>query len=152
MKTLLLTLAVCAQCCAQPVLVKSEGCDRIVLAKTLLGEARGEGRRGMLAVAAVIKQRMHERDMTLREVCLQPWQFSCWNKDDPNLIKLNKLLETEYGEEAWKIANEFDKFCPSRVNRANHYMTVDLWKKNKVKWARGKKPVKRIGCHVFFKL
>lgn len=152
MKYFLFLLVVAQQVAAQPILVKSEGCDRIILTKTLLGEARGEGREGMIAVAAVIKQRMINRKMTLREVCLQPKQFSCWNSDDPNLKKLNELLETEQGQQAWIIANEFDTICPSIVSKANHYMTVDLWKMNTVKWAEGKSPVKRIGNHVFFKL
>jgi|GEM_PF-1301260 N-acetylmuramoyl-L-alanine amidase len=60
--------------------------DLDVLAKTLWGEARGEGLAGMNAVAAVIVNRVKSRryPSTVKGVCLQPWQFSMWNEDDPN--------------------------------------------------------------------
>jgi N-acetylmuramoyl-L-alanine amidase len=61
-----------------------------VVARTLWGEARGEGMEGQIAVAWVIRNRVH--DARARSwwgegyiaVCRQPWQFSCWNRNDPN--------------------------------------------------------------------
>ena len=69
-------------------------------ARTVWAEARGEGPLGMRAVAWVMKNRLarpcwwsRERgdgtpDDTLEAVARDPWQFSCWNTDDPNLPKL----------------------------------------------------------------
>lgn len=55
--------------------------DRDILIQTLLGEARGEGVPGMVAVANVITNRtnnaMFPDDPV--EVVLQPYQFSTWN-------------------------------------------------------------------------
>lgn len=62
-----------------------------VLARTLWGEARGEGEGGMYAVACVIQNRVRAPGWwgaTWREVSQKPWQFSCWNAADPNRIKL----------------------------------------------------------------
>ncbi len=53
---------------------------------TLWREARGEGYDGMLAVAWVIANRArHGKPWPNdpEQVCLQPYQFSCWNTNDP---------------------------------------------------------------------
>ena len=51
----------------------------LVVASTILAEARGEGRGGMYAVAAVISQRALKRKISPAKVCLERRQFSCWN-------------------------------------------------------------------------
>src|SRR5215468_10322728 len=73
------------------------------VARTVWAEARGEGVAGMTAVACVIMNRAriasqykqdHGRphplfgDGTLASCCTHPWQFSCWNENDPNRQKL----------------------------------------------------------------
>src|SRR5688500_14939750 len=66
-----------------------------VLARTLWGEARGEGSGGMQAVAGVVLNRLA---VSRRKgklwwgndvigICQKPYQFSCWNKNDPNFGK-----------------------------------------------------------------
>jgi N-acetylmuramoyl-L-alanine amidase len=67
--------------------------DLDMLARTLWGEARGEGREGQIAVAWVIRNRAEDpgKDWwgdTVAEVCHKPFQFSCWDKSDPNRTKL----------------------------------------------------------------
>ena len=62
-----------------------------VVARTLWGEARGEGRAGMEAVAAVIANRVRNPRWWGHgwlSVCRRPYQFSCWNPDDPNAAKV----------------------------------------------------------------
>ncbi len=58
----------------------------LTLARTLYGEARGEPREGQEAVANVILNRVRSPRYpnTVSRVCLQRWQFSCWNEGDPN--------------------------------------------------------------------
>jgi len=62
-----------------------------VLARTLYGEARGEGLLGLEAIANVIMNRLKiSRKKTngywwgnsIVGICRKPYQFSCWNKDD----------------------------------------------------------------------
>ena len=68
--------------------------DLDIAARTVWGEARGEGFDGMVAVAHVIVNRAEKggwRGDTLKRVCLKNWQFSCWNKSDPNRSKLEGL-------------------------------------------------------------
>lgn len=60
-----------------------------VFARTIWGEARGEGLAGMQAVASVVMNRVASPRFpsTAKAVCLQPAQFSCWNEDDANAPK-----------------------------------------------------------------
>lgn len=61
--------------------------DIDILARTIYGEARGEPWEGKIAVAWVVRNRAERGGWwgdTIREVCLKPWQFSCWNETDPN--------------------------------------------------------------------
>ncbi len=112
-----------------------------VIAITILAEARGEGQAGMYAVAAVIAQRAHERGQTPKEICLKPYQFSCWNGKS---LK-GMVPQAEY---AIALAKNIKLLSRDFVGFANHYHN------NKVspKWAKGKKPVKVIGNHLFYKL
>ena len=61
-----------------------------VVARTLWGEARGEGVAGQIAVAWVIRNRVHDANPRswwgegYIGVCHKSWQFSCWNPGDPN--------------------------------------------------------------------
>ena len=65
--------------------------DIDVLARTMWGEARGDGRAGMEAVAWVVMNRVANPGWwghDIQSVCQAPWQFSCWNINDPNHAKL----------------------------------------------------------------
>jgi N-acetylmuramoyl-L-alanine amidase len=66
--------------------------DWDIFGRTLYGEARGELFEGQVAVAWVILNRVKRQGWygkTVSEVCLKPYQFSCWLETDPNyqLIK-----------------------------------------------------------------
>ena len=70
-----------------------------ILARTLYGEARGELVRGKEAVAAVVINRVRRAKerrgywwgSSVEEVCLRPWQFSCWNENDPNRARIEAV-------------------------------------------------------------
>src|SRR5206468_12010195 len=69
---------------------KSEGIN--YLAATLVGECRGEPIEGIIGVANVIRNRAFAADSTLKEICLAPKQFSCWNEDDFNFGLVREVL------------------------------------------------------------
>ena len=119
-----------------------------IIAITILAEARGEGQGGMYAVAAVIAQRAHERGQTPKEVCLKPYQFSCWN--GKSLKSLEHLLKVPQAKYAINLAKNIKLLSRDFVGFANHYHAT--WMKKKPYWAKGKKPVKVIGQHAFYKL
>ena len=126
--------------------------EQIIVAMTILAEARGEGNAGMYAVAACIKVRAQERKLAYHDVCLPPWEFSRWNKNDPNRKKMASFLKLPQARYALRLATNMKKINTKFIGHANHYMTIKLWKTGKVKWARGKKPVAFAGHHAFFKL
>jgi hypothetical protein len=66
----------------------------LTLARTLYGEARGEPKEGIEAVANVILNRVRSEryPKTVAKVCLQRLQFSCWNDRDPNRRKIANLM------------------------------------------------------------
>ena len=118
-----------------------------IIAITILAEARGEGEAGMYAVAAVIAQRAFERKRTPSAVCLKKWQFSCWN--GKRLKDLEHLLKVPQAKYALALAKNIKLLSRDFVGFANHYHN------NKIKlpyWAKGEKPVKVIGNHIFYKL
>jgi len=136
--------------------------QREVVAMTILGEARGEGKAGMYAVATVINTRVINRNKTPRQVCLQPWQFSCWNDSDVNKAKLGELYLTHpMRDYAIRLAANITELKKSYTKNADHYCHKSLdpyWSYRKVKLNNGKivriiiKPVAIIGNHKFYKL
>ena len=122
--------------------------EQKVVAITILAEARGEGNAGMYAVAAVIAQRAFERKQTPEDVCLARYQFSCWN--GKKLKDLEYLLKTPQAKYALLLAKTVKHLSRQYVGYANHYHAT--WMKKKPYWAKGKKPVKVIGQHAFYKL
>lgn len=126
--------------------------DEKIVAQTILAEARGEGRAGMYSVACAIRVRAEIREISPRAVCLQPKQFSCWNDGDPNKKQMESFLRLPQAKYALLLARNMHKLNTRFIGRADHYMTVELWKTNRVKWARGQKPVAFAGGHVFFRL
>jgi N-acetylmuramoyl-L-alanine amidase len=140
--------------------------DIDALARTLWAEARGEGLTGMEAVACVIINRhivsIQENgfwwsenkdeipDNTIEAVCRDPWQFSCWNKNDPNLDKLLSLTpDDRLFAVALKIAEDaIDGKIPDITRGATHYYNPKAVKSPE--WADGK-PLCIIGKHHFYR-
>lgn len=126
--------------------------DVKVVAETIWLEARGEGERGIRAVASVIRNRSVERGLSPREVCLERGQFSCWRKGlvlPSNKVRESRmmLLSTRL---AWmlcvEVAEELvnSKFHPT-IN-ANHYYNPD---KCRPSWGRKMRSCIYIGRHKF---
>jgi cell wall hydrolyse, putative len=130
--------------------------DIDVLARTIYGEARGESISGQEAIASVVLNRVafskrrgrYWWGNSIADVCQAPWQFSCWNKNDPNYQKLIK------------VGSEDINFCMCRriaeraiggtledkTNGATHYHTNSCFPA----WAHGKQPCAEIGAHLFY--
>lgn len=68
--------------------------DRSLAVVTIMQEAAGETYAGKLAVAEVIRNRMHRKyssDGTVAGTVLRPLQFSGWNAQDPGRVRNAKL-------------------------------------------------------------
>lgn len=132
--------------------------DLDAMARTIYGEARGEfmkihgGLSSLIAVGNVIFNRFKEKRFgkTIKEVCQKPWQFSCWNENDPN----KRIIENvKSGEKIFDVCCELAELiveskCPDITKGSNHYFSKSL--KVIPFWAKDIKPVAIIGDHVFF--
>jgi hypothetical protein len=118
-----------------------------IVALTILAEARGEGKDGMAAVACVIAQRAENRSITPEKVCLQRWQFSCWNGKSEK--DLDHLYKSPMADWALYLEENIRNMNRAKVGFADHYYAD--WIKAPY-WAKGKKPVAVIGKHKFYRL
>jgi spore germination cell wall hydrolase CwlJ-like protein len=129
-----------------------------VLARTLWGEARGEDGQGMEAVANVVLNRVKVADdrggywwgNDLISVCQKPYQFSCWNRSDPNYRKLLEITETNiHFATAMRIARRaVAGVLSDNTNGATHYHEKSILPS----WAKGQVPCAYIGRHIFYQL
>lgn len=126
-----------------------------LLARTIWGEARGEGYTGMQAVANVVMNRVERPGWwghSVPTVCLKPWQFSCWNADDPNLPKVQSVtLDDPNFVTATEIAQAaIDGTLPDITNGATSYKESSLkWPHD---WGLEVRPLAVIGNHSFYRL
>lgn len=140
--------------------------DLDTMALTVWAEARGEGPDGMAAVAWVIRHRFENPgwwsrqrgdgipDDTIAAVCLDAYQFSCWNPSDPQRARLLNPATKERSD--YKLCR---KICldvlqspieDDLVKGADHYCTKAVAKYTR--WARGRTPVKVLGNHQFYRI
>ena len=127
-----------------------------ILARTLYGEARGEGLIGMEAIANVIinrvalsKERQTWWGKTIEEVCLKPFQFSCWNPADVNFYK---LIRVNASDDIFRLCQRIAKrailgILPDITKGATHYHRKDI----SPAWARRLTPVFEYKNHLFYR-
>ncbi|MNF74888.1 Cell Wall Hydrolase [compost metagenome] len=129
-----------------------------VLARTLWGEARGEGLAGQIAVGHVIRNRVHDgKDKSwwgegYIGVCRARWQFSCWNANDPNYVYLSgqkDIPAAQYAQAREAALIAMENLQPDPTGGATHYYVAKM--KNPPSWRTNATRTCVIGSHVFFK-
>ena len=126
--------------------------DIATLARTLYGEARGEAWAGKVAVAWVIRNRAERGGWwggTIDGVCRKPWQFSCWNANDPNRAKLQAVTPESpaFADCLAAAAAVLGGLVKDPTRGACHYHAPGV----RPAWAAGKDPVATIGRHRFYR-
>lgn len=135
--------------------------EQDILARTLFGEARGEyhrmegGLSALIAIGNVVMNRVSQKSWygaNISDVCLKPWQFSCWNKGDPNylLIKSRVMDDPLYFVCQDVAMAVMSGQWPDLTGGADHYHAIDLLQLPP--WARRREPIRKIGRHLFYKL
>ena len=115
-----------------------------VVITTIILEAGGEYQVGALeAVYEVIMNRAKKRKKTPAQVCLQKWQFSCWNDKDiaDNIAKAKK-------HPRWVIAKNILGKETNYTKGADHYHADYI---DDPYWAKSMKVTVKIGKHIFYK-
>lgn len=147
--------------------------DLDTLARTIWGEARGEGRAGMQAVANVIMNRfklsqqstVYARNFgggSVANICKKKNQFSTWMKHDPDHLRnyLAMMAVTESDpqfREAVSIARQALQYRLTDItNGADHYLNVAATRKARrgslPSWVRLERRTADIGSHTFLRL
>lgn len=136
--------------------------DLEVAAKTLWGEARSEPSIGQIAVAAVLCNRAARAGFAgtlagqpgaLKRICRAPWQFSCWNSDDPNHAQILALRAGDYASQRKVMADVLAGRIPDPTQGADHYHTVarppgvSSWPPV---WAASMRKAGQFGHHLFY--
>lgn len=121
-----------------------------IAARTIYGEARGEGHAGMDAVAHVLLNRVKDGrwGKTLFDVCLAPWQFSCWNKADPNRAVMLALDDADPILEQCAESVSFAETNPDPTGGAMWYYADTMSAPN---WTVGATQTAHIGHHIFYR-
>lgn len=135
--------------------------DLQIMARTLWGEARGDGAEGIEAVARVIINRFKakkwftgyrieegQKVADIKATCLKKAQFSCWNKNDVNYYKILCLTENDkVFIHCLKVAEKaIDGNLPDFTNNATFYHTKQI----KPKWAIHHSPCYETKNHLFY--
>ena len=129
-----------------------------VMARTLWGEARSEGVRGIEAVASVILTRVDIAEKMggywwgndVIQVCQKPYQFSCWNTSDPQYPRVVSVDDQDkYFVTCKRIARRaLEGLVPDRTERATHYHADYV----APGWGDPNKKTVVIGRHIFYRL
>lgn len=135
--------------------------DLDILARTLYGEARGEGTEGMEAVANVIMNRYRKpkwytgyivqngkKVPDIAETCRKKSQFSCWNEKDVNRQKILSVAENcQIFQECLQVASRaLSGELIDFTNGADFYHTRQIMPA----WAKGHTPCYECGNHLFY--
>ena len=139
---------------AKPNTADNHAMTRDTLARTLWGEARGEGQEGMEAVANVICRRVafpRRWGNDIQSVWLAPSQFSCWLPTDQNRVQLQAVERSDSAfAAALEIAEKaMARTLADRTSSADSY--ADLASVHPI-WANVARQTAIIGRHTFFRL
>ncbi|MGD1880007.1 MAG: cell wall hydrolase [Kiloniellaceae bacterium] len=122
-----------------------------IVARTIWAEARGDGARGMQAVANVIMNRANHPGWWGTDpisVCMKPYQFSAWNSNDVNS---GKAARVTVEDAAFRVALELAGKAvagtlPDITGSATHYHNHTV----SPGWAASLRKTAEIGGHVFY--
>ena len=142
--------------------------DIDILARTIWGEARGQGYAGMQAVASVVMNRFYaaqnssakarQYGRTVAQICQKPYQFSVWNENDPNRAKLLAVDEnnSEFRRSVIIASRAIHGDLPDNTGGADHYLNISATKAGRggslPSWVDLSLKTAVIGSHTFLKL
>ncbi|HEX8240850.1 MAG TPA: cell wall hydrolase [Allosphingosinicella sp.] len=127
------------------------------MALTMWGEARSGGEDAMRAVGHVIdnRRRSGAHGTYATETVSEAWQFSAWNRNDPNypaMMNIDKLSPDSGDYAMWLTAKRVAAEILSGASAdptggALFYHTAAV----SPRWSSGLAPVRVIGGHLFFR-
>lgn len=142
---------------ATPAAEEIDVVDAHWMALTMWGEARSGGEEAMRAVGHVIdnRRRSGAHGAYATETVSEAWQFSCWNKNDPNyaaMLNVDSLRPDSEDQRMWLAAKRVAEDILSGrsadpTGGALFYHTAAV----SPRWSAGLIPDRIIGGHLFFR-
>jgi len=143
--------------------IKGQLNDFEILCLTVIGEGRGEPVEGQIAIANVIMNRSRIQKKSIKEICLAPAQFSCWNETDPNRLLLETLIKEIllgnhevgfYKQIMYVVGGVYDGKISDNTKGVQNYMTTKLFNSPlRPGWAKKPKAEPfQIGSHTFIRV
>ena len=122
------------------------------MARTVLGEGRGEDDEGMAAIASVIRNRALNSGKGISEIILQPNQFSAWDKNDPNREYMLSLTQDndDFLRALEIVRGVLSGETEDPTGGATHYVNPETASSSSLKWRRKLKNLGMIGNHEFY--
>jgi spore germination cell wall hydrolase CwlJ-like protein len=127
------------------------------MALTMWGEARNGGESAMRAVGHVIdnRRRSGAHGSYATETVSEAWQFSAWNRNDPNysaMMNIDRLSADSEDHLMWLTARRVAEEILSGASEdptggALFYHTAAV----SPRWSSGLAPIRVIGGHLFFR-
>lgn len=137
--------------------------DVEALTLTIWGESRGEPIEGKIGVAMVMRNRFktaYRGAKSYVDVCTAHAQFSAWTEETMQMQAEQEVLNGDptlanHPDPTLHLCYEIAKATISGsladpTNGANHYMTMELYRRATPTWAQGQRPICQLGAQVFF--
>ncbi|WP_374467410.1 cell wall hydrolase [Ferrovibrio sp.] len=133
--------------------------DSDIGARTIMGEASGETFEGKVAVAWTFRNRVtvdlwgdRKPDWwgeCIADVCLKPWQYTCWKDHNAERIKRATLSDVVFQDCMLAMLCVVKGLIPDPTAGSTHYYNPKIIKTPPA-WALGRTPACIIGNHHFF--
>lgn len=132
--------------------------DSEIIASTIIGEAGGEGNKGMIAIKNVLDNRAKKKGTSAAGEALRPKQFSMWNsatsgvstRDDFDPKKIQSIIDQNKTHSKWSMALKIARGSYTDITKgANMYYAHK--KINPPYWTKDWEETAIIGNHTFGK-
>jgi peptidoglycan hydrolase-like protein with peptidoglycan-binding domain len=133
--------------------------DVDIMARTIFGEAENQSEQGKAAVGWSIINRVKFAQAhgsywwgnNIRQVCLKPWQYSCWNPNTPRRAVISAVTSSNpIFKRCLQIAQKvISGQISTPVDGATHYYATYM--SPSPPWVHGATFVIQIGVHRFYK-
>jgi len=122
--------------------------DVFIVAATICAEAGGEPYAGQVMVGETIANRAIHSGASIRDVCLAPKQYSCWNNRGTMELRMRTMLTHPAWKSCLQIAEGICQPAYTPVSPATHYYAPKRCKTPS--WAKGMRLVAVFGNHRFY--
>ena len=118
-----------------------------IAAATICAEAGGEPYAGQVMVGETIANRAAQSCASVRDICLAPKQYSCWNNSGTMKLRMQTMRKHPAWGDCLRIAESICRPGYTPVSSVTHFYAPKLCKPS---WAKRMLLVAVVGNHRFY--